>query len=81
VTFWGSRAVNKPDEAIEAFEIQIEKTPLRAQTLLGLARAAGDAGDVEVQADAYRRLASIWHSADRSAPRYDEVMRSAKGGD
>ena len=73
-------AAGKPDEAVEAFEYQLEQTPLRAQSLIGLAEAAEDAGDETKEADAYRRLAAIWHSADPGIEGYEQAMKSVKQG-
>ncbi len=68
----------KPAEAIAAYERQLESTPLRANTLLGLARAAVAAGENAKAADAYRQLAGIWHAADPAARGYAEVMAATK---
>ncbi len=73
-------AAGKSAEAVDAFEYQLEQTPLRAQSLRGLAIAARDAGDDAKEADAYRRLAAIWHSADRDIEGYDEAMAHARAG-
>lgn len=58
--------VDKPAEAVAAYERQLESTPLRVGSLMGLARAAELAGDTAKAADAQRRLNTIWHSADRN---------------
>ncbi len=69
------------EEAIDAYERQLEQSPLRASSLSGLGGAASVLGDADKARDAYRRLAEIWHSADPVAPGIDEVMRAVKAGD
>lgn len=68
----------KPGEAMAAFERQLESTPFRADSLLGLARAAVAAGETAKAADAYRQLSAIWHAADPNVRGYAEVMAAAK---
>jgi tetratricopeptide (TPR) repeat protein len=68
----------RPGEAVRAFEEQLEQTPLRAMSLLGLARAAREAGDTEKASQAFARLAAIWHSADDSAPEYEHVKQASR---
>jgi tetratricopeptide (TPR) repeat protein len=68
----------RPGDAVAALEEQLEQTPMRALSLLFLARAADRAGDEAKAQETYRRLAAIWHSADPDMYAYDEVLEHAK---
>ncbi len=59
-------AAGKPGEAVEAFTEQLDRTPLRTLSLLGLSRANLAAGDAVAAEEAATRLAQIWHDADAS---------------
>ncbi|GIW52759.1 MAG: hypothetical protein KatS3mg081_2114 [Gemmatimonadales bacterium] len=54
----------RAEEAAKEFRRALERTPGRTQALLGLARAASRAGEVETAAAAYAQLAEIWKAAD-----------------
>ena len=54
----------KPQEARQAFEAALTRTPQRTQALLGLARAEKSAGDNQAAQDTDATLRKIWHSAD-----------------
>ena len=51
-------------EAQREYTLALAHAPGRARSLIGLVRAAARAGDRDVAADAYRRLAASWHGAD-----------------
>ncbi len=51
-------------EAVDAFREQLDRTPLRTASLMGLARASLAAGDAIGAAETAERLAAVWHSAD-----------------
>ncbi len=51
-------------EALAAYQDQLLRTPRRAQTLLGLARAARTVGDTADAARATLELLEVWTSAD-----------------
>ncbi|MEZ5461871.1 hypothetical protein [Dokdonella sp.] len=61
-------ARDKPDEAAAAFSASLEMAPLRALSLLGLARAQVAGGYAEAAAKTYSKLVAIWHSADPQLP-------------
>jgi tetratricopeptide (TPR) repeat protein len=56
--------LNRPADAVRAFNQALRRTPARAPTLLGLARASAKNGDAATAAAAYRQLKAIWHRAD-----------------
>lgn len=68
--------LNRPEEARKQFELALKRTPRRAFSLLGLARAAGKTGDNETALKTYRALNEIWHNADNAIAALNEV-RSA----
>jgi tetratricopeptide (TPR) repeat protein len=61
--------------AILAYQDQLSRSKLRANSLIGLARAAAKVGDDPTSLEAYDSLASIWHSADESVMGLVEVKR------
>ncbi|MDX1385410.1 MAG: tetratricopeptide repeat protein, partial [Thermoanaerobaculia bacterium] len=61
------------DEAIAAFEGSLARTPNRALSLRGLARALRGSGDEEGARDAYRRLAKVWEGRT-DAPGIEEAQ-------
>ena len=65
------------EKAAEAYKKQLELTPLRTASLLGLMRASEKAGQSEEAAEAYERLAKIWKHADAGIPGLDEVKKTA----
>ncbi len=65
--------LNRPQEAIEAYQKALNRDPLRALSLLGLARATAAAGDKEASAKAYAELKTIWHLADDGLAEMEEV--------
>lgn len=56
--------LDRPADAARAFSQALRRTPDRAASLLGLARAAAKAGDTAKAAALYRQLKTIWHRAD-----------------
>jgi tetratricopeptide (TPR) repeat protein len=51
--------LDRPDAALEAYELSLRRTPNRFNSLVGAARAADRAGDVERALEHYRRLQAI----------------------
>ena len=56
--------LDRPADAVRAFGQALRRTPERAATLLGLARASAQAGDAAAAVATYRQLKAIWHRAD-----------------
>jgi len=69
-------ALDRNAEAMTAYEDQLERTPLRANSLLGLARTAAASGDDKAATIAYERLASVWHRADSAVAALAEVKQA-----
>jgi tetratricopeptide (TPR) repeat protein len=65
--------LRRPKEAIEAFELSLQRNPKRALSLLGLARAARAAKDTATADRAYAELREIWKKADPTLPELKEV--------
>lgn len=65
--------LRRPKEAMEAFELSLKRTPKRALSLLGLARAATLAKDTATAQRAYGELRDIWKKADKTLPELKEV--------
>jgi tetratricopeptide (TPR) repeat protein len=65
--------LRRPREAIEAFELSLKRTPRRALSLLGLARAAMAARDLPTAQRAYGELRQIWKNADKTLPELKEL--------
>jgi hypothetical protein len=68
----------RPAQARAAFAAALERYPNRPRALLGLARAARQAGDVASARATCRQLASIWSQADARWPDLAEVKSCAK---
>jgi tetratricopeptide (TPR) repeat protein len=60
-------------EAVRAFDQALRRTPERALTLLGLARASSRSNDSNRAVAAYRQLKAIWHRAE---PGFAEVAEA-----
>ena len=58
--------LGRTDDAIIAYSKQLLRTPRRAATLVGLARAAHDSNDASTEANANSQLWQIWSAADES---------------
>ena len=65
--------LRRPKEAMEAFELSLKRTPRRALSLLGLARAAMAAKDPATAQRAYAELRDVWKKADKSLPELKEI--------
>lgn len=63
----------KPAEAIEQFRISLLRQPNRARSLLGLARAAAQAGDRSTAEANYQQLLAQWQQADAELPELKEA--------
>ena len=57
-------AEGRAGEAVEAFQRQLERTPLRTVSLSGLSESAEAAGASVVAKEAADQLARVWHGAD-----------------
>jgi predicted Zn-dependent protease len=66
--------LERAGEAQAQFEAALERAPRRTLSLLGVARAAGRAGDSEAAQDAYAEIRTIWHDADDDLPQLSEVL-------
>ncbi len=67
-------SLGRSKEAATAYQHQLELTPRRTLSLLGLARAARASGDFAASADSYKQLSTIWHSAQETVPGYIEAF-------
>ena len=65
--------LRRPREAMEAFELSLKRTPRRALSLLGLARAAMASKDTATAVRAYGELREIWKKADKTLPELKEL--------
>jgi len=66
--------LERAGEAQAQFEAALQRAPRRTLSLLGVARAAGRAGDSETAQQAYAELRVIWHDADDDLPQLGEVL-------
>ena len=66
----------KYDAAAEAYKKQLKQTPMRTSSLLGLARASQEAGQMNESKEAFEQLAKIWHLADSGIPGYKDAIMS-----
>jgi len=57
-------AAGNAGEAVRQFQASLARTPRRAASLIGLARAAQAAGQREVAVKAAREFIEMWHAAD-----------------
>jgi hypothetical protein len=65
--------LRRPKEAMEAFALSLTRTPKRALSLLGLARAALAAKDIPTAQRAYADLREVWKRADKNLPELKEL--------
>lgn len=65
--------LRRPKEAMEAFQLSLQRTPKRALSLLGLARAAMAAKDLPTAQRAYGDLRAVWKKADKNLPELKEL--------
>jgi hypothetical protein len=56
--------MHKPAPAVEQYSLTLKRTPKRAVTLLGLARALAMKNDTDGATKTYKELAAIWVDAD-----------------
>jgi tetratricopeptide (TPR) repeat protein len=71
-------AAGQHEDAVYAFEKQLKQTPLRTASLLGLARAAIEAGDEQTAQETYARLAEVWKHADAEVTALTEVKEATQ---
>jgi tetratricopeptide (TPR) repeat protein len=64
--------------AVPQFQASLARTPRRAASLLGLARAAKKAGQQAVATKAAKDFLAAWHAADASRPEIAEARALAK---
>ena len=64
--------------ALAQFDRSLKTAPMRAESLLGRARALKASGDVAAAAGAYAELAALWKRADADLPALAEVRREAQ---
>ena len=67
-------------DAQEQFLLALDRTPKRALALLGLARAATQAGDQTTAQHAYDTLREIWHRADADLAALQEISGALDAG-
>ncbi len=70
--------LGRAEEAFREYESSLARTPRRASSLLGLARAATASGKQKEALAAYADLHEIWHSADADVPELDEVSSARR---
>ncbi|HEX7251692.1 MAG TPA: hypothetical protein VF376_02340, partial [Thermoanaerobaculia bacterium] len=70
-------ASSRPADARKEFEASLALGPGRALSLLGLARAATQAGDAETARQAYTALGKNWRHADADLPEKTEATTHA----
>jgi len=64
--------------AVKQFQAALARTPRRAASLLGLARAASKAGQPAVAVKAAKDFLAAWHLADASRPELAEARALAR---
>jgi tetratricopeptide (TPR) repeat protein len=69
-------AANRPAEARKEFEASLARAPGRAQSLLGLARAASKQGDSAAARKAYGELKMVWTRADSGVAGLQEALQA-----
>ena len=65
--------LRRPKEALVEFDASLKRTPKRALSLLGLARAATAARDTQRARRAYAELGQVCHKADKTLPELKEL--------
>jgi tetratricopeptide (TPR) repeat protein len=73
-------SLGRPAEAQEEFDKALQRAPRRTLSLLGLARAASQAGDTEAAQRAYEEARSSWRSTDAELPALRGANRRSSGG-
>jgi len=69
----------QPQAALAQFDLSLKTAPMRAESLLGRARALKASGDAAAASRAYGELAAVWKNADGDLPALAEVRRESKG--
>jgi len=69
---------NDPAGAIVQFNAALARTPRRAASLLGLARAASAAGQSKLAASTAREFLNVWKLADKDRPELAEARQLAR---
>ena len=64
--------------AVDQFKLALARTPRRAASLLGLARAASAAGQTKLAADTAREFLGVWKNADKDRPELAEARQIAR---
>jgi hypothetical protein len=64
--------------AVKRFRVALARTPRRAASLLGLARAANKAGQRAVAVAAAKEFLAAWHLADTARPELAEARALAR---
>jgi len=64
--------------ALTQFQAALVRTPRRAASLIGLARAADKAGNRALAAETARDFLSAWHAADKNRPELAEARALAR---
>jgi tetratricopeptide (TPR) repeat protein len=70
--------VNRPREAIDAFERALSWTPNRSRAVLGLARAYAKNGDAANAKKYYAQFLKNWSRADAGRPELPEARRAVR---
>jgi len=72
---WGEILLRagRPQEAAQQFATSLQRHPMRARSLLGIARAAAQSGDRAAAAEAYGKLLEVWAQADADLPELKEA--------
>jgi tetratricopeptide (TPR) repeat protein len=71
-------AAKQPAEAEDAFTRSLKLAPMRAQSMLGLARAQAAAGHIADALATYAKLTEIWHAADQDLAGLAEARQFAE---
>ena len=71
-------AAGDADAAVRQFQAALSRTPRRAASLLGLARAARKAGQPAIAAKAAKDFLAVWHLADPSRQELAEARTLAR---
>ena len=67
--------IDRPEEAQQQFDRSLLWHPNRARSLLGLARAAAQSGDLQAARQAYGTFLNIWSQADQDLPELREAKQ------
>lgn len=72
--------LDRPSEALAAYEASLETWPHRYRSLLGAARAASSAGDEELAREHYAALLDVVEGAASDRPGVHEAEAATRGG-